>query len=253
MTAAGATLWVALALAAETPRQVSVGPGVYRPVYPAAPDETTVSIGAFILDAAPVTNAQFLAFVTQNPQWRRDRIKRVFADPGYLQHWSGPMDPGAEAGARPVTDVSWFSTRAYCAWAGGRLPTEAEWEFAAAADEKQRDARRTPAFRERLLAWYGKPNPLQLANVRQGKPNIWGIYDLHGLVWEWVLDFGNTMISGDSRDGKDPSGRQFCGAGASNATEKEDYASFMRIAYRSALEARYTVGNLGFRCAADKK
>ncbi len=253
MTATAAALWVALALAAELPRRLPVGPGIYVPLYPAAPAETKVSISAFTLDTAPVTNRDFLAFVTENPQWRRDRIKRVFADLGYLQHWSGPMDPGSDAGQRPVTFVSWFAARAYCRWTGGRLPTEAEWEFVAAADEKQKDARRTTAFRQKLLAWYGRPNPPQLANVGESRPNVWGIHDVHGLVWEWVLDFGNTMISGDSRDGKDPSGRQFCGAGATNASEKEDYPGFMRIAYRSSLEARYTVGNLGFRCAGDKQ
>lgn len=237
----------------QVSERVPVGPGIYVPVYPAAPDETKVRIRAFSFDVTPVTNAQFLAFVTEVPQWRRDRIKPVFADSGYLQHWAGPLDVGPEADLRPVTFVSWFAARAYCSWAGGRLPTEAEWEFAAAADEKTKDARKTPAFRDKLLTWYSRPNPPQLANVRMGKPNFWGVYDMHGLVWEWVVDFGNTMVSSDSRDGADPSGRKFCGAGALNASEKEDYASFMRIAYRSALEAQYAVGNLGFRCVGEKK
>ena len=233
-------LWLALVLGAD---RVGVGPGVYAPLYAAAPTEKPQAVAAFMLDVVPVTNARFLAFVRENPQWRRDQIKGVYADSGYLQRWAGPLDPGRASGQRPVTTVSWFAARAYCAWAGGRLPTEAEWELAAAADETQKDARRTPAFRQRLLDWYGRPNPAFLANIREGKANVWGIYDLHGLVWEWVLDFGSTG----------PSGKQQCGAGAGTASEKDDYASFMRAAFRSALQARYTVANLGVRCAGENK
>lgn len=234
-------LLLALALGADQPDRRAVGPGVYLPIYPAAIEETRIRIAAFTLDAAPVTRGEFLAFVTQVPQWRRDRVKRLFADPGYLEDWAGPLDPSAGSSQRPVTSVSWFAARAFCKWAHGKLPTEAQWELAAAADETQTDARRTPAFRAQLLAWYGRPNPPQLADVRAGKPNVWGVHDLHGLIWEWVLDFGNTRISAG----------QFCGAGATTASEKDDYAGFMRFAFRSALEARYTVGNLGFRCAGD--
>ncbi len=232
-------LWLTLVLAAD---RAAVGPGVYAPLYPAAPGQTQQPVRAFVMDVVPVTNARFLAFVRENPRWRRDQIKPVFADSGYLQRWAGPLDPGRASGQRPVTMVSWFAARAYCAWAGGRLPTEAEWELAAAADETQKDARRMAAFRQRLLDWYGRPNPAFLPNVREGKANVFGLYDLHGLIWEWVLDFGNTS----------PGTRQQCGSAASGASEKDDYAGFMRLAYRSSLEARYTVGNLGFRCAGDK-
>jgi len=246
-------LTAGLSAAAEDGGLVQVGPGVYRPIYPAAPGETEVALPAFFLDVLPVTNGDYLKFVTAQPEWRSDRIKRIFAEPGYLRHWSGPLKPGQAGLDEPVRFVSWFAARAYCSSRGARLPTEAEWELAAAADETQRDARRTDAFRQRLLAWYAQPNPQTLPAVGAGKPNVWGVEDLHGLLWEWVLDYGNTMISSDSRDGKDPSGQRFCGAGAANASEKDDYPSFMRIAFRSSLEGSYTIGNLGFRCARDGK
>jgi len=75
---------------------------------------------------------------------------------------------------------------------------------------------------------------------------------LHGLVWEWVLDFNTQMVTGDSR--ADNAGLErglFCGAGAQGARNVENYASFMRFGFRSSLEARYCVHNLGFRCAKD--
>ena len=61
---------------------VMVGPGVYRPLYPASPAERLVSVRRFYLDAKPVTNGQFLAFVRSEPEWRRDRAQRLLADAG---------------------------------------------------------------------------------------------------------------------------------------------------------------------------
>lgn len=159
----------------------------------------------FLLDVTPVTNQAFLAFVTRHPQWRKGTVPGLFADATYLSHWEGPLHPGKAAlPDQPVTHVSWFAARAFCASEGKRLPTEAEWEFAAAADEKVTDARQDPAFTARILGWYAKPSSRDLPTVGQGTPNLWGVHDLHGLVWEWVADFNNTLVSSDSRESGDP-------------------------------------------------
>lgn len=229
-----------------------VGPGVLRPVYVPAPGVTTVDVAAFALDRLPVTNADFLGFVAERPGWRRDRVARVFADDGYLAHWAGPAELGPDARPdRPVTHVSWFAAKAYCSAKGKRLPTEAEWEFAAAAGDKSAEGAAEPGFRERILFWYARPATAEMPVVGQGQPNFWGVHDLHGLVWEWVLDFNSTLVSGDSRTGKSADRLQFCGTGAFTAGDNEDYASFLRLAFRGSLEARYTTRALGFRCAGD--
>lgn len=229
--------------------QVPVGPGVWHPVYPPSPEEAEIPVQRFLLDRVPVTNARFAEFVRENPQWQRGRANALFVDPGYLQHWSSPADPGG-GGDQPVVHVSWFAARAYCKWRGQRLPTEREWELAAAASETQADASRDPEFLQRILSWYAMPRRA-LPVVGQSPSNVWGVRDLHGVVWEWVEDFNASMIRVDSRNDGDSDQIQFCGGGAANAADKSNYASFMRVAFRSSLNASFSTPNLGFRCASD--
>lgn len=218
---------------------------------PTGTAQKSTIVAAFALDRQPVTNAEFMAFVLHHPQWRRDRIPRLFADADYLSHWAAADRLGAAAETdQPVTRVSWFAARAYCKAAGGRLPTWSEWELVAAADENKADARHEPAWRERILTWYGQPANRPLSRVGLGPPNFYGIQDLHGLVWEWVEDFNALLVSSDSRDQNDPDKLKYCGAGAVSLEDRDNYAVLMRIAFLSALEGSSTAHSLGFRCAA---
>lgn len=227
-----------------------VGPGLYRPFYPANAKQTVVPLRGFWLDALPVTNAQFLGFVTAHPTWQRGRVPKLFADGSYLQQWAGPLALGKGALAeQPVTQVSWFAARAYCKARGARLPTTDEWEFAGAASERTADGRDDPAWRERILAWYGKPAKGMLPAVGSTPRNFWGVQDLHGVIWEWVTDFQSTLVASDDREAGDKDRLRFCGSGSLSARDTTDYASFMRIAFRSSLRGHYTTGTLGFRCA----
>ena len=197
-----------------------------------------------------MTNAEFLAFVRAKPEWRRDRVARLVADESYLGHWAGPeaLGDGAPAGA-PVTHVSWFAARAYARFRGLRLPTQAEWELAAAASAVVADARKDPAFRQQILDWYARPRPARLPDAGSGVANVWGVRDLHGLVWEWVDDFDAALLDGDLRGSATDDA--VCGAGAVGAEDATDYGTFMRFAMRSAMRGAYTTSTLGFRVAAD--
>ena len=210
-----------------------------------------VPVARFSLDRLPVTNQQFLEFVLHHPKWRRDQIAPVFADAEYLSHWRAAKMLGAAAGDQPVTRVSWFAARAYCEAQGERLPSWYEWELAAIADEHQSDARADPVWQARILEWYSQPTSRSLARVGLGPANVYGVQDLHGLVWEWVEDFNALIVSGDSREQGDPDRLRFCGEGALSLADRENYALLMRVAFLSALEARSTARSLGFRCAAD--
>jgi formylglycine-generating enzyme required for sulfatase activity len=86
-----------------------------------------------------------------------------------------------------------------------------------------------------------------LPAVGLGARNVYGVADLHGLVWEWTLDFNSSLVTGESRADASLDRSRYCGSGAAGASDFQDYAAFMRYAFRSSLEARYSVGDLGFR------
>lgn len=220
----------------------------FESVLPIAPNQNHVRVATFRMDRTPVTNAAFAAFVRDNPQWRRDRVARLFADAGYLAHWRSPDAPDRKQLAQPVTRVSWYAARAYCEARGARLPNWYEWEWVAAASETHTDARKDPAWKQQILAWYSRPGTDGLANVAALKPNVYGIHDLHGLVWEWTEDFNGMLVSGDNREQSATDDTRFCGPGALTMEQKEHYAVLMRIAMLSSMQANYTTETMGFRC-----
>ncbi len=230
---------------------VEVGAGTWKPLYRPTPTTSELHVAAFWLMDRPVTNMDFLAFVSSHATYRRGAVASVFADERYLSHWQGALVLGAAARPnQPVTQVSWFAATAFCEAHGMRLPTEAEWELAAAASPTRKDGRSEARFRKAILDWYTTPRS-ELPDVTHGEPNLYGVHDLHGVIWEWVEDFNNAVVMADSRNQGDTSGDRFCGGGSLLAQDTLDYAAFMRVAMRSSLEASYTGAILGFRCAAD--
>jgi formylglycine-generating enzyme len=238
---------------AEQIQWVTLPEGRHRPLYPASPGEVEVVVSSFDLAKVPVSNEQFLAFVGNAPEWQRDRVSRLFADHRYLVHWIGPQAVAAWDQKRPVTNVSWFAARAYCESFGARLPTEVEWERAAAASASAADGRNDAQWSRNILNWYASPSTGPKRDVGRAPPNFWGVHDLHGLVWEWVLDFNSTLITSDSRSTQTTDKATFCGSGALGAQDPANYAGFMRVATLSSLQARYAATHLGFRCARAAK
>lgn len=229
-------------------QMVLVKGGRYRPFY--GTDSLLTDVASFEMDIHPVTQAQFKRFIDQNPEWRKSQIAPLRADASYLQSWSSDTEFGANLLPKaPATYISWFAAKAYCTCMGKRLPTVDEWEFAAMADETSRDGRRKAQNYKRSLAWYERPTPATLPEVMQNERNVWGIYDLHGLIWEWTQDFNSVMLSGESRkDNKVDDRGLFCSGGSVGATDLMNYAAFMRYAFRGSLKAQYTAKTLGFRC-----
>ncbi len=186
-----------------------------------------------------MTNEEFLKFVRANPRWRRSHVNRVAADELYLKHWSDDLMFDEKIKNTPVTFISYYAAKAYAQGRNKRLPTVAEWEYAAAASPTRADGKNDAAFQKQIIEWYSSPSPDDLPNVGRSRANIFGVRDLHGLVWEWTGDFYTTLGMAEA----------VCGGGTKDAKDRGDYPVFMRFGFRSSLKMDYTVHNLGFRCA----
>lgn len=221
--------------------QVGIEGGGFSPLYGSA--QKQVRVDTFSMDVAPVTNAEFLAFVTTHPEWRKNSVSPLFAEAEYLGHWQSPTELGPKAlPDGPVVNVSWFAAKSFCAAKDMRLPTVNEWEYVASRPIPGADVRQV------ILEWYSVLTPDILPSVTSGFRNASGVLSMHGLIWEWTMDFNSAMVTGESRADGSLDKSLFCGAGAANAADKSDYAAFLRFGFRSSLKAKYTVNNLGFRC-----
>jgi len=163
-----------------------------------------------------------------------------------------PDDEGKGRGDRPVMNVNWHDAKAFADWIGARLPTEAEWEYAARAGST------TPFYTGENLtthqANYNGNRPYKdfsTGEYRRGPiavgsfpPNAWGLYDMHGNVWEWCSDWYGPypQVSGTDQGGPaSGTGRVFRGGGWYSA------ADLCRSARRYHLNPDFHYSFLGFR------
>lgn len=254
---------LSLSLSVYASDMVTLPSGEYRALYSsqASPLEW---VKAFKLDITPVTNQEFAEFIEKNPQWSRKNIKPMFAEEDYLKRWVVQGDDytyKTQEGKSPVTNVSWFAAQAYCRAQGKRLPTIAEWEYVARASDTQVEGSKEKEYTQTILRWYSKAVSEIVPAVKQGHANYWGVYDMHGLIWEWTQDFNATVATTLKKSNKqevEVDGRTisldigaFCGAGSEGVADPSDYAAFMRYGFRSSLKAPFTLETLGFRCAQD--
>ena len=216
---------------------VPIGRDPVSPGGPALADELpahTVDVPAFELSATPVTNAVYARFVAE-----------AGAEPP--PHWAGGRPP-AGLGDHPVTFVDWFAARACCAWAGGRLPTEAEWEKAARGTDgriypwgSDEDATRAAVG---LGLKRGATRPVD-RNPAGASP--YGVLELAGNVWEWV----STAYAPYPYDAAD--GREDARAAAERVLRGGSYASASLTAARCAARSRSDPSrrqsHIGFRVA----
>jgi len=146
-----------------------------------------VHVDSFYLGKHEVTNAQWKRFVEANLDWLPGRIKSKYHDGDYLAHWKGGKPLAGEEN-HPVVYVSWYAAVAYCRWAGLRLPTEAEWEYAAQGGRGYEYGTADGTLSHDLANYDGTGGRDRwdgTAPVGSFPPNPFGIYDLCGNVWEW--------------------------------------------------------------------
>ncbi len=229
--------------------KVHIPAGEFSPLYGLDVLQKSFKIEAFDVDVNPVTNKDYAAFLKTHPEWTKNKVFPLFVDSKYLDYWRSDSKYNALSDA-PITMISWYAAGAFCESKNGRLLTTLEWEYIAAASETQADASKDPELNQKLLDLYSKPQiDTSKQSVKLGKPNFYGVKNLHGIIWEWTNDFNSFFIASDNRSDGDKSKNMFCGAGSIGAKEKENYAAFIRYGYRGSLQARYATKNLGFRCA----
>ncbi len=199
--------------------------------------ERTVVVKAFAIDRTEVTRASYAACVAAR------RCKRPSGDAH--AHEGGGEDggeDGAKDAALPMTNVSWADAQAYCKFAGGRLPTELEWEKAARGP----DGREYPwgdALECARANWGNFDGEGPCAGKNPGRPvavggyptgaSVYGVLDLAGNVWEWVAD----------KYDEDPTRRVVRGGSCCS------YFVGPRAANRNAWAPEHRDTDLGFRCA----
>lgn len=226
---------------------VWIGPGEFQMGSPAAepgrgsdePSHRVAIARGFWLDADEVSNEAYQDFVLAKPEWEQNAS---ICHGHYLQDWRGRQPPTGKS-QHPVVYVTWHAARAFCEWAGKRLPTEAEWEYSARAGT-------TTAY------WWGVTFNGTRANNRLstqpiGNPqhrNPWGLSDMLGNVFEWTSSANMPYPYRVAEGREDPN---YDGERSIRGGSWFLVPQYLRSAYRGYCSPGACSDLLGFRCAIE--
>jgi formylglycine-generating enzyme required for sulfatase activity len=252
-----------------------------------------VHLDPFYIDKYAVTNANFMEFVNATGyKTESERLGWSFVFQGHIAEekraalvaatvpgvswwckvsgsaWDHPEGPDSDIATRahhPVTHVSWNDANAYADWAGKRLPTEAEWEYAARGGLEQKifpwGDDLVPEGQHRCNVWQGEFPLMDLAEdgftgtapVDTFLPNHYGLYNITGNTWEWCSDWFSPMyhLTAARLNPVGPlHGRARVMKGGSYLCH-HSYCNRYRVAARTSNEPDSATTNIGFRCVRD--
>ena len=199
----GATLWLLDHAAATVPavraRVQEARARLLEPLGPPPPvaddDWAAIPSGRFRMGSEGESGDESPAHTVDVSAFRLQRCPVTVEELARLRGETAPR----KQKRLPATEVDWYEAYVYAAWLGGRLPTEAEWEYACRAGTTSKywsgDTEKDLA----RVGWYGG-NAKSIQPVGQKPANPWGLHDMHGNVWEWAADWYGRYEGGDQHD-----------------------------------------------------
>jgi len=200
----------------------------------------------FLIDKYPVTNEAYAAFLEEATVWRPSAAN-LLLDEDYLAHWGGGRPPDVLS-QHPVVWVSWWqAAKGYCAWRGGRLPTEAEWEFAGRGTDGRvypwgNTWRNLRCNHYRLGAHWTSP----VGEFPEGR-SPFGVMDLSGNVWEWCADwYASDWYRRSPRE--NPVGPAYGRGRVIRGGSRFNHAGYVKLTKRLFFPPHHSDVSIGFRC-----
>ena len=164
------------------------------------------NVSDFQISETEITNALFAVFLNETgvtSDGKHKNGKRIFnAQDRFVEvvYKDGVWRVKSGFENHPITCVTWFGADEYCKWAGGRLPTEIEWEYAARGGQKSKGFIFSGSDNSNEVAWFSENSNLDTKKVGTKKANELGIYDMSGNVAEWCADWYSYIDSNGTRN-----------------------------------------------------